>query len=137
IKGIEQIARGKEFGQETRDALFRLDHDVYAIASAHHERDPSLNDGLSKLSGELGKVARHNWVLPRVRRGLDAFSRREEAARQSVRSLLEDIEKADLDYRKKTDPEGYAYLRSVRDVFASRWQRIGWFWATLLFEWLF
>jgi len=139
IRETEEVARGNEFRPEAHEALIRLKNDLYGIGLDHHQQDPALYEEMRKMSEDLADVAWHNYLLPMVRAGLARFLRlgREELARQSVRTLVEDLAQARLDYWKKESPDVYSHCLFARHVFEERRQRLQWFWATFAFEWLF
>jgi hypothetical protein len=134
---VEELTRGDEFRQDAHDALFDITNDIGGIASANNEHEPDLYKEMTRVSDKLTAIALRNYVSPWVREGWKAFSGRDNAEDRTAVGLSQDIEKADLERWKRTNPDVYSYRLSLRQHFNDRLARTKWFWATFTFEWLF
>jgi hypothetical protein len=84
---------------------------------------------------EAGKE--NNDLKPYVRAGYENWQKRPEDQQGGVEGLLLELNKARLNHWKETTPEVYDAELYYAFSFEERWVRGRWYWATVLFEWLF
>jgi len=126
---------GEVFG--ARDGYFLYDihhmHGSYLYCVPESEVLATFEEVVEKL-----RVSKENPnIYEHARTGFEKWSSNPDLARDNPEDLLSEIRKAHLVHYRKGDPDIYSMHETEAWLTNLRWTRSKWYWANIVFEWLF
>lgn len=133
-KGVALLGHGHIYKPREGWFLYDIQHwhgsDLYRVPGA--EVEANLGDLQQKLREEKENPDIHEHALA----GFEKWSNCPDITRQNADGLVDDIRDAYLQ-SKKDDPGIYSMVELEAWITDLRWARSKWYWASIVFEWLF